>query len=493
MLWHIFRKDWRLLWPIAAASAALQGLLAVGAFHSQPYPLSDGVSALSALVTLGLLVTLCLSILLCVQQEVIPSVSEDWLVRPIRRRDVLLAKLLWIVVCVHGPIVVANTVSAVAEGFPASEALQLTLLGNLKIALVFSLPAMAVAALTRSVGEALLGAVAVFAGLIVLWLAVRVCLYALTGRFEFFGPTGDTGIEWVWATCSDVILLAAVCGVLALQYFRRETLRARAWFVTGLFLYIAVQSLPWQPAFAIQQALSGDPGAGRAISLHSMPRSSPGTLLSQSSRSSGTQTTVVELPITVSGLPPGALLHVDRCVVRLIGRSGEILYTGLAVPTNYRSKALDGSTTPVYQPMQLPTSVYRRVSEQVTRVELDYSLTLLSARTMQSLPVLQDARYVTGFGRCASRTDAGATALEVGCRKVGEYPSCMSISLERSGHNDLESLLCTPRYEPAALHFDVDPVDAVHTRLEVHEMRDARIVLRSYQPDSHFARHMTLP
>ena len=37
MVWHILKKDWTLLWPLVAALAVLQGLLAWGRFAGGPF------------------------------------------------------------------------------------------------------------------------------------------------------------------------------------------------------------------------------------------------------------------------------------------------------------------------------------------------------------------------------------------------------------------------------------------------------------------------
>src|SRR5262249_28118242 len=148
------RKDLRLLWPLALASAAGQGLLALSIFHTDPFPLGQERSGLAALITLGLLVAMVLLIVLTVQQDALPGVRQDWLVRPIRRRDLLLAKLMMVAVWIHGPIVVAKLVQGLAEGFAFGPLLGAIVLSNVEIAILFSLPVLAVAAITRSVGEA---------------------------------------------------------------------------------------------------------------------------------------------------------------------------------------------------------------------------------------------------------------------------------------------------------------------------------------------------
>ena len=44
-------------------------------------------------------------IVLAIHQEAIPSITQDWLVRPIKRSDLLLAKVLPVVLVIHAPMV----------------------------------------------------------------------------------------------------------------------------------------------------------------------------------------------------------------------------------------------------------------------------------------------------------------------------------------------------------------------------------------------------
>jgi hypothetical protein len=134
MTWHIFKKDWRLLWPYAAGLAALQfgmmaALLRIGRFQSAPihfwrgmgsFPVLEGGRTLYALTNvfpiLGYLASSFL-ITAIVQQDAIPGIRQDWLVRPIRRRDLFLAKLLGVVLLVLAPICAADFSGALLNGF----------------------------------------------------------------------------------------------------------------------------------------------------------------------------------------------------------------------------------------------------------------------------------------------------------------------------------------------------------------------------------------
>ena len=87
MIWRIFRKDCGQLWPLVAVVAMAQGANAalwfgLGHFR-EPRGLLIFAELLSWLVLLGM-ATLIAAV---VQEDTLPGVSQDWLIRPIRRSD----------------------------------------------------------------------------------------------------------------------------------------------------------------------------------------------------------------------------------------------------------------------------------------------------------------------------------------------------------------------------------------------------------------------
>src|SRR5580658_2822563 len=101
MIWHIFRKDARLLWPMAALVAALHVCAAI------PHHLIDQGSRSMQLVVMGELLSalallgMAVFIVVAMQQDPVPGARQDWLVRPIRRLDLVLAKLLFVLLMVQ--------------------------------------------------------------------------------------------------------------------------------------------------------------------------------------------------------------------------------------------------------------------------------------------------------------------------------------------------------------------------------------------------------
>src|SRR5437016_5747331 len=156
MVRHILRKDVVLLWPFVAAFAILYGLTAIARFTAGRFLNGFPGTPLSFLV---LLLSASL-ITLAVQQDPIPGVRQDWLVRPIRRRDVFLAKLLFAVLFVQGPIFVIDFLQGIANGFPAGQTAAAAIACAAWILLTVTLPVLAFAALAATMTETFIGWIA---------------------------------------------------------------------------------------------------------------------------------------------------------------------------------------------------------------------------------------------------------------------------------------------------------------------------------------------
>lgn len=476
LAWHIFRKDWRILWPLAVATMLLQVLVMMVIRHSTPFPMTDGTSAVAALLTFALVISMTLLIVLTVQQEAIPSIHQDWLTRPVARGDLLLAKLLALLLLVHGPIVTVNVLQGLAEGFPLGSVLHATLNSNFEIALCYSLPAMAVAAMTRSVVQAIIFGLAV------------VVVVVLFGSV-FSTVTGGTGLKWIWRTVSHVEILLATIIALCWQYFSRSrdaTLQSRAVFAGGVALFALIPALPWNPAFSFQHGLAANPAAGRSIAVAVEQGASFQDRQILSGKNLGVpdeNTTRIAVPLRFAGVPAGILLHADRTTVRLVRNDGSVVYRGVGHVFDLPA----GGDGTVRQAIDLPAAVYAQVADHPLRLELEYFATLLRGQLVSSVP-LNVPRRVPGFGWCAVR-DAGKNVLEVGCREIGALPFCVSMAAGRGP----EKFVCELNYEPVPLRFSVDPIDHVEVPLPLDAGLDAAIAIRVYEPEDHFSRKVVVP
>src|SRR5260370_14513106 len=162
MVRHILKKDWMLLWPLVTALAVLQGFLAFAR-------LSTGLFLTGLPIVPGSLLELLAAatvITLVVHQDPIPGVRQDWLVRPISRRDLFLAKLLFVVALVQGPMFVTDLLQGLANGFSFGQSAAAAVACAASVLLTLTLPVLAFAALTARTTEAPLPARRVFSRVI---------------------------------------------------------------------------------------------------------------------------------------------------------------------------------------------------------------------------------------------------------------------------------------------------------------------------------------
>lgn len=226
MVRHILKKDWMLLWPLVTALTVLQGLLAFARF-------SEGQFVNLPLVPGSLLELLAVAtvIVLVVHQDPIPGVRQDWLVRPIARRNLFLAKLLFVVVLVQGPMFVTDLLQGLANGFSFGQSAAAATACAVWVLLTLSLPVLAFAALTATMTETFVAALGVF--------AVVIAFMIVPGLVGANRPAALTGFAWVPFLVREAVLLVAAGGVLILQYRWRRSWAARALFAAALVAGLA--------------------------------------------------------------------------------------------------------------------------------------------------------------------------------------------------------------------------------------------------------------
>ena len=117
MIWRIFRKDCRLLWRHVATVAAAQMTNAALWFWLEPFNQPRGLVTFAQLFAAATFLGMASLIVAAVQEDAVPGHAQDWLIRPIRRADLLGAKLLFVAALVQGPALVADLAHGMAAGF----------------------------------------------------------------------------------------------------------------------------------------------------------------------------------------------------------------------------------------------------------------------------------------------------------------------------------------------------------------------------------------
>jgi len=521
MIWHIFKKDWKLIWPYAAGLAALHfalmaALLRIGRFRAEPpfnwmnpggltvlggdhtfYALTNVFPVLSYLAS-GFLITAI------IHQDAIPGLRQDWLVRPIRRLDLFLAKLLGVLLMVVAPIFAADLSGALLNGFAWGPSMDAALGRSVWLWFSLFLPLFALASLTKNLMEAIVAATAVEAVYFVLGIfrSYAQPVFFIHGR-----------VDWMHQVIRLSIILLGAAALLGLQYSLRKTFASRLLALGFVLILLLVPSVPWQTAFALEERLSQNPSADDGVNISFVPdRKAPqdrevGPLPYNLGDSS------VMLPIRVTGAPDGAILYGEASTASIVTQDGRRelnagpLGRQMGIPTR-RSDRPDPDKPFTYV-LQVPRSLYSQIADQPVRLEIKYQLTLLKLSDMQTLPATGGDQRTPGLGWCGTKvSDAGGEIL-FGCVQAGPAPSCASIVLEHvpSGARNPPMEFCAlPDYSPFRFNFGPDALSRFTERLpfgnpsgiDVYPVKEtmlpqSQVNVRMYEAEDHFERHLAIP
>ena len=513
VVFHIIRKDWRLLWPLVVALAAFQLLLAGARFAAGHFVNLPTVPAsLLQLVAVGTV------IVLVVLQDAVPGVHQDWLVRPIARRDLIFAKLLFVVVFVQGPWWLTDVAQGLVNGFSFSQSAGAATACAVWVLLTMTLPVLAFAALASTVTQVVMATLVTFAMMIGILM-----VSALVGAR---GPAALTGFAWVPALVREAVLLVTAAAVLILQYGGRRTSTARAVFAVAFIMGQCAAFLPWRTTIRLDHLLTG--GAWRddsGIALAFAPvagrfQAAPGQSLddvaekpgvgafdaaeeSQRRRAEGART--VFFPLEVSGLIPNARLMADRSEIGLVTPDGRTVYRGTGNDLDVRTVE---PHVMVHQGVRIPGALYNRINGDTLDVQLNYWFTVLVADATSELPASGGSERLPGIGWCATKIDDAGTRVWLQCLKPGERPPCLAVVLVHppTRTRNPEISLCAPDYSPAPGHVMPDALSRFGSRLPFsdpsgvirypvggREFSEARVLVTNFRPTAHLVRQLIIP
>jgi hypothetical protein len=232
MIWHIVRKDLRLLWLFAAGIAAVNLLNAAllmngGAFARASGNEAGQVSVVSnvALPAIGLL-GLVLLVISVIQLDRLPGSSQEWLTRPIPRATLFTAKLVFVVVAGLLPMFVGDVAMGLAAHFDVSAVLVASVSRSVALLWLICVPAALVAVVTATLSEALVFIV----GLVVILIAELVTSIEL----KLFEPGWPAGYGWIAIWIVGLVNLGLLVLALPVQLRWRTNNRLR-WILLVVF------------------------------------------------------------------------------------------------------------------------------------------------------------------------------------------------------------------------------------------------------------------
>ena len=512
MVWHIFKKDWKLLWVFVITVASLHWISAFIIFKLGLFGESTMLEMLAEAVPILSFFASMFLIAAIVHVEAIPGVRQDWLVRPIRRGNLLLEKFLFVVLMVEGPIFAANLFQGLANGF----SLRSTLLSatSYMIFLLFFLilPLFAFASVTQNMTEAFIFGCA---------CAFIIGAFLTLGEYMNGSAHGTliavthSGVGWIGEVFRFALVAIAAGMILGLQYFRRKTATARFLVIAFGLLLLTSQFLPWKSAFAIEERLSPKPAAGATTVIRFDPArgkfKSPSGLVPSSEndqRNRRGENALVFLPLQVTGVRNDAILLTDRVEVHVTGQDGRVVYHGIGDSLEVAREGRNPAEEPVYQQIAVPMSVYHRAKDQALQVRVDYSLTLFGLAESYSMPAVDGDERMPEWGWCQTKMNEAGTAVELHCIEPGKGPICGTAFLENAstGARNPARSTCQSDYSPYGYNPLPDSFVRFGTNLQFRDasglakfpvdgaqLPQSRVVIRVYEPEDHFTRSLVIP
>lgn len=540
MIWHYFKKDARLMWPMALALTTLQALSALrtvvlGHFN-EPRLLYAFTAYLQFLVLLGIVVTS----ITVVHQDPLPGDRQDWLIRPVKRVDVWLAKVLFVLLVVLAPIFLIDIAEQLMLHLPLFVSLSAAASRFFVLLSVFALPALVLGAITRSFAEAL-----------VFGIVATIAFTLLTAMTIGMLPVGTMlerpqGVAWINVACAMLVMLITAVATLAFQYRHRRTALARGMALAGVSLAMAtLAGLPSASAMAIQRwtwgGVQGDGEvalqfvADRSLTsvkrIESLPlsgesgardvaRAAAEAVMKQMEKRVYGQ---IHLPLQVTGVAAGNILYADQITARISAINGEVYFEGTGACIRSGNGVGIGCRMNQFEvhavgpqnadltgvpELMLPVTVYERIKDRSVRLELEFALTIFRPTQTQMIGTSVGVRQLSGLDSCATRIDSDGDEVEIRCLTNRNVPSCVAAALEdpQSGNRNPEMHACTPDYAPWPLHLPMDVVantqlslpfrdttGLAHYPVDQSVIARAQISLTTYEPAEHFSRMLVIP
>ena len=441
------------MWKSAAAVVALQ---LTYAFIQSTREFVDGNDSLRQpleLLMSAWLIASVIWVVMLVHQDALPSTKQDWLTRPIRRMDVLVAKVIFAVLVVQGASIAGDLTQGLSSGFPFGQSFHAAIMRAAIGVVWITIPALLIGALTQSIPDAMVTSVVFVLGIVV-FMVVAIALSG--GSIRQLNPTNGSSVEWIGNLLRYLLVVVGGAIVMVMQYRTRKTLHSRRVAAGVLFVMLSSQTLGWKPIFALEKRLSSQPGVAGEIGFawrpraQSMPNETRQDPFHGAIPNLGNPNGTSGFPLTVAGLPADSVLSEDEVAVVLRDANGRMLYAVNGKPIQIWHEDAQSGPVAYDQNVIIPPQLLQENKDLFIRVETRLSVTLFKLVTSYSMAAVGGDIRMPKFGRCKSKIDSGATDVKVDCMQIGPGPTCTSVFLEdpRDGSRSRPLRACHPNYSP---------------------------------------------
>ena len=398
--------------------------------------------------TTVLLVTFVVVIISVFQLDSPASLTEDWLCRPLRKRELLGAKLVLVLAVIYLPHAIGAVIADVSRGFSVPEVLLDAVSLPDGLFLLLMPLVMFVAIVTRTFVQAFGVLFAIF----VVVFVIPTPFVRPPDPFDLgiYEELVTSGMIWLSTTPARLASLALVLVGFWLVYSRRNLALARVLvaFTVGItaFLFVLPMGvLPWNSTFALQAAFGPAPPADATrISLRSTRACFPAATRSGQATDAafvaargglrqwdgeqlegiGPDSVAFLTTVEARGLPLDwrAKLNYARADYSSGGASLATLRPVSFITDHHGSGALTHS-------WMLPESTLRKLRGAQAQLKLTYSLTLLKPYEHR-VPTDGKRHTLPGIGWCSAMVDEAGNRIDVDCFSAITHPAQISAQLD---------------------------------------------------------------
>jgi hypothetical protein len=383
---HIFRKDIRRFrYELSAVGALTVAFAWSHLAANMPGQPEFTRTVLLAYLTADLLaVAWWFLVTQLIHEESLAGDRQFWIARPYLWRHLLAAKLLFVVVFVNVPLLAAQIVILAAAGYQPLAGLPRLLWMQLAVSVVLLVPAIALATVTRNLGQFVMS-------ILCLVLCAYLAAAASHGAIDISSAA--------WPNRAVAVLIACVGAVLMVrwQYSRRLTDASILAGVCTLLLGGAFSiGLPIPVQYALrswmlrpQETRTVSVSIGPSVELDhsiSIPPQNPLEI-------------VLLLPTTIAGIPHGDAARPEKVMVSFetppsLRWSSGWRYTSRGYPISTPA----GPEMQYQQLLILPRDVYRRIENGTVTIHGSMYLSLQKQTVVPLLP--GSAPSIPGGGFC---------------------------------------------------------------------------------------------
>ena len=413
---HTFRKDIRRLWPAALVSLVL---LATST-RADRWRFDTMIGSTEGWLNLVLPLAWACLIALAVLEEPLSGDRPFWLTRPHRWPALLAAKLIFALIFVHVPSLIADAYMLAAHGFPPFESLPQLLWKQLAFAAFVTLPALALAAMIPSFTHFMLGIFAIAA-------AAALTFAARRGGTGYFMQRPD---DYLRGEITAILIAAACIVIVWLQYRRRPAVIARtvgiaAALIAGALIGLVPESADYQ-ARALLHPIPA------ALSLRIEPRAQALGFYYGSGSTVG-------IPVVLSGLPAGAAFRTAALTLTVTAPDGRRYPSTTFTPDNQFEKvqlearllpySYDGAPAPLWLQLRFDAAVYAALKDSNVRLTGQTAVSLVRQGETAWMPV--GGRVAApGVGHCSNGISEGRSSVawvNVVCESPSDIPPAVRV------------------------------------------------------------------